>query len=995
MIKLASIRLLRTNVAAFVTPRVAASAVSSSLSSLLLVSFVTLASSLLFVVGSLTPTAAADDVFYAYDERDRLTNVVSNGVEVVYAYDDVGNRFVVAVPEPGGVVPLALGALFLGGLGGGGSRLRRRLLHRPGARRPGLDDRQPIRRRPLRPPRSLPARRVAWIGRLGLWMGVGIGASLALPPGPAAAQTQAPPGFEVVDPAFWIGGDGSLSAMAATAAEPGTALVATFPGSATEITPEIAALARALRHDVDLIYEFVAAEIDYSLIWGSHKGALGTLLDRKGGDFDQASLMIALLRASGYEASYVYGQQRLEAADIINWLGFSTITPNGIAEWVLLSGREAALTSVASQSGQLVRVDLKRVWVKARVDGTDYVFDPAFKVHEVKPGIDLGAAMGYDRASLMAEALAGAVVTASSVQSLNDANLRQTLSDLSTNLADVIREQHPGSTIEDIVGGRVIQPPSESPRQTSLPGQQTLLAEWSELPASRRACVRLTLPGLDETLNADALAGRRLTIFYESNRPVLRLDGETIATGSSVALGSNQNLRVEADHPFFLGFADRIGTMSILAGGRFLLLNDWDGSGEGLVRHHELRQRKLSFEGDDVGSERVLGESLAVFAAGWMAQSHDTCQLASQMVQAYCFSFHNIGIAGQTDSPFVDIPFAVSSISPNTGDVDLDSSLAVDGHSSVLEGGVIEQLQPDARAVSTVSLVGTANDQSSIFFDVTAETFPAIRPQLMNYTTGDLNTIQARVDRGARALLPRNGRLLVDEWAGVGFLSIVTNPGGAAFSFIISGGLNGGFASRPLTFDPIIFPPHEPPQFQSFDPINLVTGDFLYDEVDLTVGSQPFPLGLEFKKSYNSSSRHRDGPLGIGWSHNFDIQTRSGSDGFQAFGKDSPIDAVATIVEMFVSLDLVSLEASASELLVATLAQRWFMDQRTNNTVTVEQPDRASVFVRLPDGTFSPPPGSASTLIEGSDVCVRRTALLTGRPDRGKLGPDVSRACRV
>ena len=980
MIQLASIRTIRTvcpirtAVARLFPPMVAATSVSSSL-----LSSLSVLSLLLSMLSLPAATAEADDVFYVYDERDRLTHAVSGGTEVVYAYDDVGNRFVVAVPEPGGVVPLALGALFLVGLACRGRSLRRR----PGG--PGGRRSLPARQRAFRPPPS--RRRVAWIGLLGL--GLGVGAALVVSPAPAGAQTEAPPGFEVVDPAFWMGGDGSPSAMAATAAEPGTALVASFPGSATEITPEIAALARALRHDVDLIYEFVASEIDYSLIWGSHKGALGTLLDRKGGDFDQASLMIALLRASGYEASYVYGQQRLEAADVVNWLGFSTITPNGMTRWISLSGREPALNPVTAQSGQLVRVDLERVWVKVRIDGTDYVFDPAFKVHDVKPGIDLGAAMGYDRASLMAGALAGATVTASSVQSLNDANLRQTLSDLSTNLADVIRDQHLGSRIEDIVGGRVIQPPSESPRQTSLPGQQTLLAEWSELPASRRACVRLTLPGLDETLNADALAGRRLTIFYESNRPVLRLDGETIATGSSVALGTNQNLRVEADHPFFLGFADRIGTMSILAGGRFLLLNDWGGSGEGPVRHHELRQRKFSFEGGDVVSEPVLGESLAVFAAGWMAQSHDSCQLASQMIEAYCFSFHNIGIAGQTNSPFVDIPFAVSSISRNTGGVDLDSSLAVDGHSSVLEGGVIEQLQPDARAVSTVSLVGTANDQSSTFFDVTAETFPTIRPQLMNYTTGDLNTIQARVDQGARVLLPRNGRLLVDEWAGVGLLSIVVNPGGAAFSFIISGGLNGGFAARPLTFDPIIFPPHEPPEFQSFDPINLVTGDFLYDEVDLTVGSQPFPLGLEFKKSYNSSSRHRDGPLGIGWGHNFDMQTRSGSDGFQAFGKDSPLDAVAAIVEMFVSLDLVSLEASASELFVATLAQRWFMDQRTNNTVTVQQPDRASVFVRLPDGTFSPPPGSASTLIEDPDgshqLITKQGVELDFRPNDGRI----------
>ena len=71
------------------------------------------------------------------------------------------------------------------------------------------------------------------------------------------------------------------------------------PLSATAATPEITELARALRYDPKLIYDYVHNNIDYVPYFGSTKGATLTYLDGSGNDFDQASLMIALLRASG------------------------------------------------------------------------------------------------------------------------------------------------------------------------------------------------------------------------------------------------------------------------------------------------------------------------------------------------------------------------------------------------------------------------------------------------------------------------------------------------------------------------------------------------------------------------------------------------------------------------------------------------------------------------------------------------------------------------
>ena len=97
-----------------------------------------------------------------------------------------------------------------------------------------------------------------------------------------------------------------------------SSMITSMDASASEITDEITELARGLQHDPKLIYEYVHNHIDYVPYFGSLKGASLTLLDGSGNDFDQASLMIALLRESGYTAQYIYGHMSIpqyEASD--------------------------------------------------------------------------------------------------------------------------------------------------------------------------------------------------------------------------------------------------------------------------------------------------------------------------------------------------------------------------------------------------------------------------------------------------------------------------------------------------------------------------------------------------------------------------------------------------------------------------------------------------------------------------------------------------------
>ncbi|MBA4373431.1 MAG: hypothetical protein C0402_11300, partial [Thermodesulfovibrio sp.] len=91
-------------------------------------------------------------------------------------------------------------------------------------------------------------------------------------------------------------------------------------GSTKAVTPEdtggtadvplsavIAEQAQALKWSPVLIYEYMMTHIETEWYWGCMKGAEETLRQGSGNDCDQATLLSALMRASGFPTRYVRG----------------------------------------------------------------------------------------------------------------------------------------------------------------------------------------------------------------------------------------------------------------------------------------------------------------------------------------------------------------------------------------------------------------------------------------------------------------------------------------------------------------------------------------------------------------------------------------------------------------------------------------------------------------------------------------------------------------
>jgi len=771
--------------------------------------------------------------------------------------------------------------------------------------------------------------------------------------------------------------------------------------------PEIVELARGLRYDLDLIYKFVHDNIEFVPYNAMIKGPYMTLMDRSGTALDQAALMITLLEESGYidDVNIVYGTIQLTYQQLSEWLG--------IEQDYLVIGRFLTLSALLYED-VLSKNSFKiyHAWVKVNIDDTWYVFDPSMKSYTTKTGIDWQAQLGYTRSDFLEAVKDDAIlipeVDPVSVQNLNKGNLAGELVDYSNNLIGYIKDQHPDATFEDIIGGRSIIPVplDEIPSQTEPPyvwwevENDIPLSEFDNELAGLKPHIGIVHGGqsfVGYWIDVTTVYGRRLTITYDGSKAELRLDGVRLGDPISPSGGKTE---IYVYYPWIEGEGNppsKKYEFSTQMGGWYSIVNGWFDTDKRIIdKHRKKLQEYLHDDEVEEDSEPVLGESFTAIALSWLAQSSLMQKIYSQITDVYEFDFYTVGVCGQHgEGPYIDLQGLRQVVSKSSSGFSQEGIrfFLAGGHSSAFESGIYEQMQP-IDAVSTVKLIEIANETERTgsyckIYKATEENWEYdIRPNLKEYDSTYLDDVEAFLldteNEECFVFIPEYGNLNKGQYIGSCYLGIgyYTEPDPDVIVHAVFniegeyGELNGGYSAytSPLSVgaaynsifgsSTINLSTLMRPVF-SWDPIDMFTGSYKYDHSDLNIGSGELPFGLSFERYYTSDSRLEEGPLGLGWSHSFEISAEVDSDGFQTMGVDSPIEAAATIAAIHVITDLGDDIDSAQSLLntvVVSLAQNWLMDQMINNTISIEEPERSAQFVKLPDGSYNPPPGNASIL---------------------------------
>jgi len=385
----------------------------------------------------------------------------------------------------------------------------------------------------------------------------------------------------------------SFRAEVGTQVTPANALA--FYGSATARTgestapAEVTALALALGSAsaaanpgayVDRVYQYVRNTIEIELMFGSAKGGYGAMVDRSGTAFDQAELMVLLLRAGGITADYRVGDLTLPAADLANWFGVAQ--PNGSFDSSVLGQVLADGAIPYSSAGGSFTI--LHVWVAAIFGGQTYMFDPSRKTRTVTAGVNLDTATqfinGTASATFLSGSTAGSAGGVGTRRVLNAAGLETQLNTASGNLLTWIEANAPVSDVDELLGAsRVIGDVvgSAGPRVTSLPNG-VVQRSFTNIPDQyrKRLTVHMVDPGItvvgggvvsktffdNRHFYLDRIYGRRLSIDTTDDLATfgLSLNGQGMTADWSqpgapdfaqhAANRSLANLTLTINHPY-------------------------------------------------------------------------------------------------------------------------------------------------------------------------------------------------------------------------------------------------------------------------------------------------------------------------------------------------------------------------------------------------------------------------------------------------------------
>ncbi|MBL8537074.1 MAG: hypothetical protein JNM59_06685 [Hyphomonadaceae bacterium] len=620
------------------------------------------------------------------------------------------------------------------------------------------------------------------------------------------------PAFAQSPPSLQFGDGPQISTAAAWSYFQGQGLSSPACGTVC-IDPLVERTAHALGDDPDRIYTFVHDQIEVVPLFGVQKGGRGALIDMAGTPFDQAQLMVELLRAAGYTAEYVVGTVTLTPAQIQDWLGVSNST--AIAE-VFADGGFPVDTGA--------NFTFMHMWVRANIGGTWYQFDPAIKRHTVHAGLSnatLDSVMGFTASGYASSTLTGATSQTVSgvpqVDNFNRNNARTQLQTYSQNLLTHIRNNMPAASTEiaDVVGGRdimtcaaenniaTVYPLQDNvvcPRQTALANHSQLSTFTAGVPLALRTQVTVTVTSTAGTDNhqwpLDTLYGEELAILPVQQFPLPTQGPATYQLyRNGVVYGLNHvgieaNVTVTFNHPYAASsgvYLDRslsvggsldTGALQIIVGGG-RMSGDLGAYMEARSTHENsyVEYQTPPQQGPPPGGEpgaatAQVGAQRATkrrYAISFASQFDASMQMAGELGDA-TIALHDIVITAQSSGVINGI--AQSPVSTFSG-LSMQGAISANAHSGVatesltvrrataalgsaLEGSAVQQNLDSVFPVSTATrfdwLNSSANPSSTNrrFYWVNAANLTAALTQIENDTL-----VQQYVNAGYTVVAPQ------------------------------------------------------------------------------------------------------------------------------------------------------------------------------------------------------------------------------------------------
>lgn len=607
-------------------------------------------------------------------------------------------------------------------------------------------------------------------------------------------------------------------------AEPAAADLAGTPEA--PVSPLIMAQARAIASatgrshwDPAAIYNWVRDNVRTEWYWGSMKGAEETLRQKSGNDADQAALLVALLRASGYPARYVRG-----VAEFFPGLDAAR-SATGISDpdQILTFFQAAGIPCDAVRDGsRIINLRIEHLWVETFVPYANYRGMEADATGKLWIPLDTSFKTGgFDEpATLDLATVAGNPLPGFRDRYLATAQAETPLEMLRRETGQFLQASHPGSLYADVLHIR---------RQRSAPlgilpatlqfVDVAVTAEYTALPPEMQHQVRLrattgdtaSQPLFDLTLPLRELSNRQVLIGFEpetvedqeqinrwgglDNIPayLVRLKPTVVVSGERRVVAAS-GLAAGAEFDLAVDFSAPAGTLSVsdtVVTGYPLLL--------GIVAQEALPPDRETLA--ETAPDRLYRAAQA-YVDAWNRSESELAELFNLALARPLPSFVVVGGLLQVEQ-LAGLPHAVHwqglFLDANLRTVAAVARAGADAERvrhfsqlSALEGSVQEhrlfEEEFGVTAMSTAKLIGLAQSSGTLLLTLDEANANALLPSLDldDHVAADI--IDA-VSKGETVHMPAE-RVQLSDWSGVGYLRENRLTGEAGY--MLSGGLAGG-----------------------------------------------------------------------------------------------------------------------------------------------------------------------------------------------------------
>lgn len=594
-----------------------------------------------------------------------------------------------------------------------------------------------------------------------------------------------------------------------------------------QLTPEIKVKALELGNNPVKIYEWVRNNIEFVPTWGSIQGAQMTMLTKQGNAFDNASLLIALLRAAGIHAHYLTGTIELPIDKVMNWAGGFT-------------DPQAALTFFASggvpiksgiSGGKITKAQMEHVWVEAYVPYGNYrgtmkdqsaptwiPLDASFKQYSIASGLDVTVLVPFSQDNYLA-----------------GVNNQNSLHYYQSQIQTYLDTTSPDKLIVDAKGRKEIAEEKFKFLPSSLPYKTIVIAsKASDIATDSRDKVTFRMSSGDElsdasySSSAPELTGKRVTLSYRPAtpgdealvasyggfmfnvpaymlqvKPELRVEGDVVLTGETTTLGNEQSIRMEFSKP---GGAGEVMQKKLVAGGYYALGLDLAGVNEGSLgkRNGALRDNIATLTPEAFSKDDLIGEHLHILAMTYFfandklyssgAKLYNVAQmraLSGGFVSiipsvSYIFSIpHMVTPSGME----MDIRMERITVVARDGNLQAEKSfMEMAGLASSFNEHYIFEAIDGFSSVSAVKALQTANQNGIAIYKINAANIEQIFPQLQ--VSPEVFTDISNAANAGKEITISQKKVQINDWSGLGY--IIKDPMTGSGAYMISGGLAGG-----------------------------------------------------------------------------------------------------------------------------------------------------------------------------------------------------------